>query len=372
VTSPQVPNQSESHAKLLDDSGTASARAWFDAIVVPTHRPADGLKSAIELAQLTKTTLIVMCSRAATQEQVYEQAAQADVEVFAFDLPLAKPLSISLRTSLDKSLAAASPSRSRDLSLKRNIGLVLARLSGWERLMFLDDDIHGIDQHNVTALAAALDNHNVSALIPTWFPDNSVVCHAHRDSGGTQDVFASASGIGVRCDREDVAFFPNVYNEDWFFFADDAARKRIARVGDSRQRQYDPYDSPDRARWEEFGDLLAEGLYARLDIGNGIWDVDRRYWKSFIERRRRFHRQVSDSLGGIEDPEKAARAARSIRAAQDQLEKITPGLCQKFMRHWRRDLRDWQRYLTSLPQLDSLTDAFKYLGIEPGQPASVR
>ena len=31
-----------------------------------------------------------------------------------------------------------------DLSLKRNLGLLLARLMRWEKIMFLDDDIFGV------------------------------------------------------------------------------------------------------------------------------------------------------------------------------------------------------------------------------------
>ena len=95
--------------------------------------------------------------------------------------------------------------------------------------MFLDDDIYGITKEDVDALATALDDHRVSALIPEEFPDNSVVCHAHRLGGGLQEVFASASGIGVRCDRRHPSFFPNIYNEDWFFFSEEAASQRSPR-----------------------------------------------------------------------------------------------------------------------------------------------
>jgi hypothetical protein len=369
VTSPQVPYQSESHAGLLDVSGTASAHAWFDAIVVPTHRPVARLRSCIRLARRTQTPLIVICSRAVSQDEVIELAAEVDVnvEVFAFNLPSDSPLKIEFATSQDAELSAVSPDRHRDLSMKRNIGLVLARLRGWTKLMFLDDDIYSVGQYHVAALAAALDDHNVSALIPKRYPDNSVVCHAHRLGGGKQDVFASASGIGVRCNRDDLAFFPDVYNEDWFFFADEAANHRIARVGESRQRKYDPYDSPRRAVREEFGDLLAEGLYARLDINEGIWGVDKGYWRDFIERRREFHQRVAESLIHVDarHRDEAARAARSIRAAQDQLDRITPRLCHKFMHHWKEDLAGWRSYLAGLPRLDSVTAAFDYLHIDP-------
>ena len=340
----------------------------FDAIVVPTHRPAKRLRASIDLARRTRRPLIVMCSRAVRQADVIRRANEAGIEAFAFNMPAWQPAGDRLRHLAGRELSAASPDRNSDLSMKRNIGLVLGRLLRWNRLMFLDDDIYWVGQRQVTALAAALENHKVSALIPKrGFPDNSVVCHAHRLGGGTQDVFASASSIGVRCDRPDLAFFPKVYNEDWFFFADEAASHRIKPVGESYQRKYDPYDTPGRAAWEEFGDLLAEGLYARLDIREGIWDVDASYWGYFIERRARFHQRVAESLTRVKRERRveAAKAAESIRAAQDQLEKITPELCMKFMRGWQADLEEWRSYLVGLPHLTTVEEAFDYLKITP-------
>ena len=367
MTSPQIPGQGESHAGLLDESRTAPVHARFDAILVPTYRPITRLRSCIGLARRTGIPLIVVCSRAVNQKEVIDRATRANVEAFALDLPPGNPLAIDLATSEDEELSAASPGWNRDLSMKRNLGLVLARLLGWRRLMFLDDDIYRVGERDVAALAAALEDHSVSALIPKRYPGNSVVCHAHRLGGGHQDVFASASGLGVRCDRDGLPFFPNVYNEDWFFFADEAASHRIAKVGESRQRKYDPYDDPGRAAREEFGDLLAEGLYARLDCNQGIWDVDANYWREFIESRMEFHQRVTEALGRVEDRhrDEAARARNSIRAAQDQLTRITPELCQKFVRLWQADQVKWRSYLADLPRLDSLMAAFKFLDIEP-------
>jgi hypothetical protein len=366
VTSSQVPKQSESHAGLLEAARRAPAEARFDAILVPTYRPVTRLRSCIRLARRTGIPLIVVCSRAVSRKEVIARAARANVEAFAFDLPAGNPLGIDFATSEDEELSAASPGWTRDLSMKRNLGLVLARLLGWERLMFLDDDIYRVNKKDVAGLSAALEDHEVSALIPKRYPDNSVVCHAHRLGGGEQDVFASASGIGVRCDGEELAFFPNVYNEDWFFFADEAADHRIAKVGESRQRRYDPYDHPRRARMEEFGDVLAEGLYARLDRNQGIWDVDIGYWRDFIERRMEFHQRVANDLRHIRgwNTYKAARAAKSVQAAKDQLTSITPALCQRFVRLWHDDRERWRRYLADLPRRDSITDAFKHLDIE--------
>ena len=372
MISHSVPDQSESHAELLDESSIPLTPARFDAILVPTYRSvypprenrlAPSLEPCIDLALRTRIPLIVMCSKEAHSHDVMNMAAGIDAEVIAIDLPQENPLEITLTTSSDQELIAASPGWTRDMSAKRNLGLILARLLGWTRLMLLDDDIVGVTEDDVTALAAALDDHNISALIPEEFPDNSVACHANRLGGGGQGVFASASGLGVRVDRDDLAFFPNIYNEDWFFFSKEAANHEIAKVGVSHQIAYDPYEDLDRAVYEEFGDLLAEGLYARLDINEDILGFDVSYWSAFIERRRSFHRRVSESLMECEDAVKAAKARDSIRAAQDQLDRITPFLCQKFVELWRADLAKWRRYLVELQPVDSIAKALEHLDL---------
>ena len=366
MTSTWVPEQGESHAALLAEPRRAPVHARFDAIVVPTHRPPARLRYSIDLAGRTHTPLFVLCSGGAYKEAVVKMAAKAGVEAYAADIPSGDLLRVGFRTSACKELAAANLGRNPDLSVKRNLGLALARLLGWQKLMFLDDDIHGVATGAVATLAEALDGHSISALIPRDFPDNSVVCHANRLGGGKQDVFASASGMGVRCDREDLALFPDVYNEDWFFFAQEAASRKIASVGESRQRSYDPYYHPLRAASEELGDLLAEGVYARLDIGEEIWTVDADYWRYFIGRRAEFHGRVLEALSRVDAPkrEQAARAAKSVRAAQHQLTQITPQLCQTFVRLWRSDLRRWHWYLERLRPQKSPAAAFKYLGLD--------
>ena len=91
-----------------------------------------------------------------------------------------------------------------------------------------------------------------------------MVCHARRDARLPQDVFLTGAVLGVHCNNLPLSFFPDIYNEDWFFFAREAASRDLRQVGQATQIEYNPYASPDRARQEEFGDLLAEGLYALI------------------------------------------------------------------------------------------------------------
>jgi hypothetical protein len=379
VTPHRFPEQNAFHIELLESSDQSQGRARFDAIVVPTHRPVEFLSTCIGLAQQTAIPLIVVCSRMVNKVQVNEVARRANVKVFAMDLPKrsVNPLEgISFATSTDEDLLAASSGRTRDLSTKRNLGLVIAKMLGWRRLMFLDDDIYGVSTKDVEALAAALDDHNVSALIPEEYPDNSVACHAFRLGGKEQGKFASAGGMGVRCDREDLPFFPNIYNEDWFFFSEEAASRKIAVVGESQQLEYDPFEDPNRAVKEEFGDLLAEGLYARLDARLDISGVDIAYWMAFKDSRRDFLSRVAELLTAHPDSKldndnsRKVRAAQvSIRAAQDQLERIDAGLCQKFIDLWQTDLIEWRRYLAKLPHVESVGSALQHLGLDTRLPS---
>ena len=369
-----VPKHSTSHDGLLDSSHQFSGRAQFDAILVPTNRLVESLSDCMGLALETAIPLIVICSKRVKKDQVIDAARRENVEVFAVDLPshLANPLDgISLTTSTDDGLLALTSGRTRDLSMKRNLGLVIARMLGWQRLMFLDDDIYGVSKEDVDALASGLNDHAVSVVIPDVYPDNSVACHAHRLGGGEQGKFAGGSCMGVRCDRDNLVFFPNIYNEDWFFFAEEAANRKIAQVGTSRQRKYDPFEDPRRAVKEEFGDLLAEGLYARLDAHRDIPGVDIAYWADFIESRAHFLSEVAESLTRHpdrslenEEGQKVSAAEFSICAAQGQLERISPEICQKFIDLWQVDLAEWRRYLTKLPRVESLASSLGRLGLD--------
>jgi hypothetical protein len=373
VPPPLITEQNPSHNGLLDSSHESLVNGQFGAILVPTNRPVESLGFCIGLAREARIPLIVVCSKRVEMGEVIAAASGTDVEVYAVDLPVhstAPPEGISFLTSTDEELLAVSSAQTRDLSTKRNLGLLIAKMLGWERLMFLDDDIFGISKAEVDALAAGLNNHSVSVLIPEWFPDNSVACHAYRLGGGDQDMFASAGGMGVRCDRHDLPFFPNIYNEDWFFFADEAGSRRINRVGTSQQKEYDPYFAPERAVKEEFGDLMAEGLYWRFDQGLDISGVDAGFWDRFIESRGVFLEKVADLLAQHplreldSDKGQEIRAAQdSISAAQRQLERIKPELCQRFIDLWQADLAEWRKHTSQLPRRDSIAGALDYLGL---------
>ena len=146
------------------------------------------------------------------------------------------------------------------------------------------------------------------------FPDNSVFCHARRLAQLPQDVFITGAVLGVNCSDLPLPFFADIYNEDWFFFAEAVAYRRLTKVGDAQQAEYDPYAEPTRASHEEFGDLIAEGLYEAVIQGlctqtdlrrsKGFFHAigklaTEKYWETFIDVRRRGLAETQSELEGF-------------------------------------------------------------------------
>ncbi len=137
-----------SHARLLRDASHTvppsdrSPRGRLDAIVIPTARPASFLAYPIALAAAIGTPIVVLCSGRANAAQVVERVER---------VPNARALVIEPRSgndtpipefeTSDPAFAKASDGRASDLSLKRNIGLLLSRALGWRKIAYLDDDI---------------------------------------------------------------------------------------------------------------------------------------------------------------------------------------------------------------------------------------
>jgi hypothetical protein len=177
-----------------------------------------------------------------------------------------------------------------------------------------------------------------------------MVCHAFRKAGGRQATFVGGGALAVEVKRT-CSFFPNVYNEDWFYMLDTKKRlQSVATVGEVLQYPYDPY-LPDRARMEEFGDVLAEGTFWLLDQGKTVADGDLAHWRNFLEERGRFIEQVRAMVGtsAAIEPGEQRRMTVALTAAQGRLRCITPQLCVDYLQAWAADQSRWQRHIQGVP-----------------------
>ncbi|WP_439382313.1 hypothetical protein [Amycolatopsis lexingtonensis] len=340
--------QYESHRGLLAAFDAVDApRAEFDAIIVPTGRPAAYLRQAISVAKDHDVLLLLLCSMRSTTSGAVFEAKNAGVRALVIDTDLLNRRLVP-EFATDEILRFTRFGRPTDTSFKRNLGLLIAALAGWERILFLDDDIALPDPADLGAAAGLLGEYPVVGLANAGMPDNSVVCHAIRDAGRKQDTFIGGGALAVG-EAAFGSFFPNIYNEDWFFLLDGFGLRPSAVTGTAFQRPYDPYRDDLRARGEELGDTLAEGVFGLIESYLGLAHVDQAYWREFLVHRRRI---IHDTIKLVQaSPIEAAvreRMVAALKAAIGRSRLITPELCMVYLRAWETDCVRWRRRVAQL------------------------
>jgi len=350
-----------SHRRLLAFELTETAEeSPVDAVIVPGSRPVQWMREAMGVARGLGCALVALCSRQVKADEVAELGDEFGVVTVAVDVGTADG---GLPPLVTGDLLRGTPfERTSDASMKRNVGLLLSRVAGWEQVLFLDDDIHGVSPSSARSACGLLSRYDAVGLENAGFPDNSVVCHALRELGGKQDQYVGSGGLAVRpCETQ--SFFPNIYNEDWFFLIGDTCPPRVAVTGAMRQKEFDPFANPDRARSEEFGDCLAEGLYWLLDYHLPLETADEDHWKDFRRRRMRFIDHLLLGLPFHFDGKALRKRRASLEAAKRTCEQIEPALCVDYLNRWRDDLATWREFIDDMPVNIGVDRALDHLGI---------
>ncbi|MBW4720636.1 hypothetical protein [Saccharothrix obliqua] len=336
-----------SHRDLLRTAaGPATPTARVDAIIVPTARHPAAMTHAVALGAELGCVVVALCSRYSSADAVARRARGGGAEVVAVDVDRL-PGDLLPPFATTTALAGTVFERRVDTSLKRNLGLLLAGVVGWERVAFLDDDIAVPDPLDLNRAAGLLATHDAAALAVEGFPDNSVVCHAYRAVGGPQETFIGGGALVVGRSLFE-SFFPNVYNEDWFFLLGDRGLGSSAVVGRALQQPYDPFANDVRARSEELGDCLGEGLFAVLDEGGSPADADEVFFDRFIADRRALIDDIAERVRALPRTAENERVWRALKAAGGRNRLITGRLCADYLAAWRHDRVVWRAHLDDL------------------------
>lgn len=149
------------------------------------------------MARASRCVLLILCSHNAKPAEGHELLAERSFsDAIVVDLPDGYRHELfDFRTlaSINDDQPTACSYCATDLSMKRNVGLIPARMLGWQRVFFLDDDIRDINPADLRSTLTMLGSYRTAGMRATQFPDNSVVCHAHRMTGGLQDVFVTGA-----------------------------------------------------------------------------------------------------------------------------------------------------------------------------------
>ena len=202
-------------------------------------------------------------------------------------------------------LAGTMFERRTDVSTKRNLALVLGRALRWKRVVFLDDEHPGAPPDDLSKAVGLLDMHTAVGLAIGGFADNSMVCHAFREARGQAGRHRrGALAVGV---KRIGSFFPDVYNEDWFFVLEAGKRlQSVATVGQVLQNPYDPYPVERPGRRVRRCARGRHVLAARP--GKPASDGDLAHWRDFLAHRKEFIAQVQGMVEGTTRVDAKVRA----------------------------------------------------------------
>jgi len=334
-----------------------------DAIVVPTVRSAEHLSPAVQFAAETRCHLILVYTDQPPDGlsavlgrlrpgQVTLLTVRSDVQDGLLDLGATLPQSLVSPNALD-------------ISRKRNLGLLIGRVCGWTRMLFLDDDIRKLNVAKLSSAAALLDDYPVVGLQVRKYPDASVVGHARRLTGRRQEPFVSGGSLLVNPQLLGGYFAP-VYHEDWLCVINHIRKSEVAIGGSVSQLPYLPFSASKRAEYEEFGDVLLSGLLwlvhtrikkgaadkARLMTETDYWReaTNPRFWKQILEERAALLQEIVIRLTTRNSEHPAALS--SLAAAKERLGQLKPTDFSSFTERWLASLAIWRGRLSGLSSVD--------------------
>ena len=343
-----------------------------DAIVVPTIRPAEHLRPAVQFAADTRCHLILVYTDQLPDglSDVLAGLRPGQVTLLTVRSGIQDGL-LDLGASLPPSLVSPA---ALDISRKRNLGLLIGRVCGWTRMLFLDDDIRKLNVAKLSSAAALLDDYPVVGLQVKKYPAESVVGHARRLTGRRQEPFVSGGSLLVNPQLLNGYFAP-VYHEDWLCVINHLRAGEVAIGGLVAQLPYLPFSASKRAEHEEFGDVLLSGLLwlvharirkgaadkARLMTETDYWReaTNPRFWKQILEQRAALLADITWRLTGKDFD--GPSPLPSLAAAKRRLAELTPADLASFTERWLTSLAIWRSRLSNL---SSVGLADKARGIE--------
>lgn len=177
-----------------------------------------------------------------------------------------------------------------NLGIARNFALDNSTLLGYEKILFVDDDISGFDARKIEEGFSALTEHNFVSCILKGFEDDSILGHIAKQVGVIDDgpkmlsggfLFLSPTSISHR--------FYNIYNEDWILQLLEKDKEQIilpySVLHDAEQNVNWTLD---QAIFQEFGEIVVEGL---LENVNAL-SMNYSFWESMLELRIQFIEEI--------------------------------------------------------------------------------
>lgn len=164
-----------------------------------------------------------------------------------------------------------------DIPHKRSFALADARMHGYRYIMLLDDDLTLVEKNLEIGIMALQLVADVVGFHVIDYPDVSTIDHLERKILNAENTI-SMTGSCLLLNMDKVAGdFPNIYNEDLFFFLAQPDQTKVVSAGKIYQDEYSPWLDIKRVCHEQFGDLIYDAIKKKLvknEIGKIIWEEE--------------------------------------------------------------------------------------------------
>ncbi len=326
-----VPDNSRSY-RLPPDEPSPS----LDAIFIPFRGRPEYVSELLKNLPESGTSIFLLPTSSLDLDLV--EIGQRHVEALFMDDPDFMAILSGLRCSSNR--LCVSYFAGWDLPAKRNYALWYARKHRLNRILLLDDDIRGLQSTALVTGANALQDFVVSGFFVEDFPDTSAIGHVEIELGEPVSTFLSGSCLFVRTD-DDVGFFPPIYNEDWLFMVPHMAQGRACSLGCVCQKAYDPFAKPSVALFQEFGEIVADSLFALVACNRYPERFNPRIWQELLNLR-------SGWLTWLANRASDSRHRATVEAARTKCAEISETDCVRFMSDWELDRKQWNQTLQEL------------------------
>jgi len=230
-----------------------------------------------------------------------------------------------------------SPYTEWDLPQKRNYAIWFSIYNKFTKILFIDDDIRGISSSLLERGASNLDRYTIVGCFVENFPDTSIVGHLEISSGNEIKCFISGSFLFIK-PFNTYSFFPLIYNEDWIFMVQYIINKEVCSIGTIYQVPYDPFTSQQKIIFQEFGEIIAEGLFAIINKKLFEFRYNYDLWCEILSNRQnllfKLKKIISNSL-----------QKQLLDTAIEQNYKIHPRDCIDYIKLLEDDIFSWRIFI---------------------------
>lgn len=180
------------------------------------------------------------------------------------------------------------------LGYARNYAIILAKIFGFEQVLFMDDDIIIEDVSLIFRMFDMLNNADFISAEIKGIPDLSVVDFIMQKVGLEPYRFMSGGFLAFNLNSISEYFF-NYYNEDWIWLFLHKPKAKLVKYGEVHQLSYDPFkNAVEKALQQEFGEILVEGVMKAETNNEFTLLKNNAFWQKILKRRENDLREIKE------------------------------------------------------------------------------